>query len=197
MYGGLNFAAIGLHWRLAESESKASTQEGTRFAHFLLGWFRGCRPRNPRRTAPASDTWENEKTMPKSEKKKRTKEIKLRLTEEEHLRLSALAGDSPLAEWIREFSLRAAQSDIFAHLEQQYLRQAAKRAKRREALSVSPELLRALSGIGNNINQIARHCNSAARSGQALNMAAVALELNAIGQTLKAIRADHRQEELL
>ena len=137
------------------------------------------------------------RSMEKSVKEKRTREIKLRLTEAEHQRLRTLAGDAPLAEWIREFSLRAAQTDIFAHLEKQQRAQAAKREKQREALSVAPELLRALSGIGNNINQIARHCNRAARSGQALDMAEVALELDAIGKTLMAIRADHRQEKLL
>lgn len=127
-----------------------------------------------------------------TEKTKRTKEIKLRLTEAEHQRLRVLAGDAPLAEWVREFALSAAQSDIFEHIQRQQAKQAAKREAERERLTVDPELLRALRGIGNNVNQIARIINAAHKSGSALNLVAVGVELGHISRALDGLRDNHR-----
>lgn len=124
-------------------------------------------------------------------KEKRTKEIKLRLTPAEHRRLSALAGGRPLAEWIREFALSAAQSDIFEQLERQHERRLKKRQARKETLTIAPELLRQLTGIGNNVNQLAKLANSGAAKGTPLELAIVAVELNAINASLAEIKAQH------
>lgn len=69
---------------------------------------------------------------------KRTKEIKIRLTEDEHAALLTRCTSPKLAEWVRETCL-----DV-------------RKPKARKIPLVDPQLLRALAGIGNNLNQIAR-----------------------------------------
>ncbi|HBW1835541.1 TPA: MobC family plasmid mobilization relaxosome protein [Klebsiella pneumoniae] len=69
---------------------------------------------------------------------KRTKEIKIRLTEDEHAALLARCPSPKLAEWMRETCL-----DV-------------RKPKARKIPLIDPQLLRALAGIGNNVNQIAR-----------------------------------------
>lgn len=76
-------------------------------------------------------------------KSKRTKSIKIRLTDEEHQILLNRSADIPLAEWLRNLGLG---SDV--------------RSKRRRKLpDVDPNLLFHLAKIGTNINQIARVVN--------------------------------------
>ena len=70
---------------------------------------------------------------------KRTKEIKIRLTEDEHQRLLERSQRTHLAEWLRELGLGERAS-----------------AKRRKLPDVDPQLFRQIAGTGNNINQIAR-----------------------------------------
>ena len=72
---------------------------------------------------------------------KRTKEIKIRLTETEHQRLLDRCDRTHLAEWLRHLGLGEHTS------------------RKRRVPSVAPELLRQVSGIGNNLNQIARRTN--------------------------------------
>lgn len=72
---------------------------------------------------------------------KRTKEIKIRLTETEHQRLLDRCDRTPLAEWLRQLGLGE-------HI-----------SRKRRVPDVAPELLRQVSGIGNNLNQIARRLN--------------------------------------
>ena len=72
---------------------------------------------------------------------KRTREIKIRLTDSEHLRLIDRCDRTHLAEWLRQLGLGE-------HT-----------ARKRRLPDVAPELLRQVSGIGNNLNQIARHCH--------------------------------------
>ncbi|WP_264884032.1 MobC family plasmid mobilization relaxosome protein [Enterobacter roggenkampii] len=69
---------------------------------------------------------------------KRTKEIKIRLTESEHERLLARCDRAHLAEWLRSLGLGE-------HV-----------LRRRCVPDVDPALLRQVTGIGNNLNQIAR-----------------------------------------
>ena len=69
---------------------------------------------------------------------KRTKEIKIRLTESEHERLLARCDRAYLAEWLRSLGLGE-------HV-----------LRRRRVPDVDPVLLRQVTGIGNNLNQIAR-----------------------------------------
>lgn len=72
---------------------------------------------------------------------KRTKEIKIRLTETEHQRLLDRCDRTHLAEWLRQLGLGE-------HI-----------SRKRRVPEVAPELLRQVSGIGNNLNQIARRLN--------------------------------------
>ena len=72
---------------------------------------------------------------------KRTKEIKIRLTETEHQRLLDRCDRTHLAEWLRQLGLGE-------HI-----------SRKRRVPEVAPELLRQVSGIGNNLNQIAHHAN--------------------------------------
>ena len=66
---------------------------------------------------------------------KRTKEIKIRLTETEHQRLLDRCDRTHLAEWLRQLGLGEHTS------------------RKRRVPDVAPELLRQVSGIGNNLNQ--------------------------------------------
>ena len=66
---------------------------------------------------------------------KRTKEIKIRLTETEHQRLLDRCDRTHLAEWLRQLGLGE-------HI-----------SRKRRVPDVAPELLRQVSGIGNNLNQ--------------------------------------------
>ena len=70
-----------------------------------------------------------------------TKEIKIRLTETEHQRLLDRCDRTHLAEWLRQLGLGEHTS------------------RKRRVPDVAPELLRQVSGIGNNLNQIARRLN--------------------------------------
>jgi len=72
---------------------------------------------------------------------KRTKEIKIRLTETEHQLLLDRCDRTHLAEWLRQLGLGEHTS------------------RKRRVPEVAPELLRQVSGIGNNLNQIARRLN--------------------------------------
>ena len=72
---------------------------------------------------------------------KQTKEIKIRLTETEHQRLLDRCDRTYLAEWLRQLGLGEYTS------------------RKRRVPDVAPELLRQVSGIGNNLNQIARRLN--------------------------------------
>ena len=72
---------------------------------------------------------------------KRTKEIKIRLTETEHQSLLERCDRTHLAEWLRQLGLGEHTS------------------RKRRIPDVAPELLRQVSGIGNNLNQIARRLN--------------------------------------
>lgn len=73
----------------------------------------------------------------------RNKEIKIRLTQAEYEHLLERKKKARLAEWVREYCLGSEPS---------------KKAK--SVLKVDPTLLKELSKIGGNINQIARHLNN-------------------------------------
>lgn len=72
---------------------------------------------------------------------KRTKEIKIRLTDQEHEQLLDRCENTYLAEWLRELGLGRCAT------------------KRKKTPEVDPALLRQVAGIGNNLNQIARRLN--------------------------------------
>lgn len=73
---------------------------------------------------------------------KRTKSFKIRVTEDEHADLLERCGTQPLASWLRNLGL------------DQEIKQT-----RIPYPKIDPKALRVLSGIGNNINQIARIVN--------------------------------------
>ena len=78
------------------------------------------------------------------ESSKRNRSIKIRVSDEELEILRMHSTRSELARWMREFCLSGGQQD--------FIRQAKS--------APNPELLRGLSGIGNNLNQLARRVNS-------------------------------------
>ena len=108
------------------------------------------------------------------EKVKRQKEIKIRLSEEEHQAFLDRCTKASLATWIRETCLSE------------------KRTKQSQVVEVNPDLLRQLAGIGNNLNQIARIVNQKAKTDTPLDRIAVISALHGIEQELKRIHNDHK-----
>jgi hypothetical protein len=101
---------------------------------------------------------------------KRTQSIKIRLTNDERKDLDQLKVGNELAPWMREICL-------------------GKKTKRRNApLPIDPDLLRKLASLGNNMNQIARQCNTKLQSSDAID---VLVRLDAIETILNNIRDDH------
>jgi hypothetical protein len=95
---------------------------------------------------------------------KRTKEIKIRLTEDEYKALQARKTKPRLAEWIREIALA--------------------QKPKRTVKPVDPQLLYLLNKISTNINQIAKQCNIQKSS---IDLISVALSLSQIEKHLKEI----------
>ena len=108
------------------------------------------------------------------EKVKRQKEIKIRLTDEEHQALLDRCTKASLASWIREICLNE------------------KKTKQSRVVEVNPQLLRQLAGIGNNLNQIAKIVNQKAKTNTPLDSIAVITALHGIEQELKRIHNDHK-----
>jgi len=100
---------------------------------------------------------------------KRTKKIEVRVSEEEYSLLLERKTKARLAEWVRETCLGSEQS---------------KKAK--PVPKVDPTLLVALSKIGGNLNQIARHLNMD-RTLSAQEKVKALLELTSIEQSLGEI----------
>lgn len=82
------------------------------------------------------------------EEQKRTKEIKIRLTEIEHKRLESIKTKSQLAVWIRELALNPTADFAIASPPKK--------------IELAPETVRTLAGVSNNLNQIARRVNQVA-----------------------------------
>lgn len=97
--------------------------------------------------------------------RKRDKSIKIRVTDEELAKLNANKGRAELARWLREIGLEGGggRQDIVKH-------------------QLPVESVRVLAGIGSNLNQIARHLNTTAKS---QNASQLVDRLELIGQ-LKA-----------
>jgi len=98
--------------------------------------------------------------------KKRTKRVEVQFTEEEYEQLLQRKTKARLAEWVRETCLGSELS---------------KKAK--PVQKVDPALLVALSKIGGNLNQIARHLNMD-RTLSAQEKVKALLELASIEQSL-------------
>lgn len=104
---------------------------------------------------------------------KRTKEIKIRLTDSEHQRLLDRCDRTHLAEWLRQLGLGERSS------------------RKRSLPDVAPELLRQVSGVGNNLNQIARRLNQldGLSPQQSVSLLAV---LNSLDRQLTELLEQHR-----
>jgi hypothetical protein len=99
---------------------------------------------------------------------KRTRTIKIRLSESELLQLRRICPEVHLAKWIRE-------SCLGQH-----------RTRKRRITRVDPELLRQLAAIGNNLNQIARAVNQ--DKWQPVDRIAVCVRLKGIEDELSKVR---------
>jgi len=98
--------------------------------------------------------------------KKRTKRVEVQFTEEEYEQLLQRKTKARLAKWVRETCLGSESSK-----------------KTKPAPKVDPTLLVALSKIGGNLNQIARHLNMD-RTLSAQEKVKALLELASIEQSL-------------
>ena len=108
---------------------------------------------------------------------KRGHKISIRASDEELDELRNRAADQPLAEWLRELGLS----------------QQRKRERQRwtSPPQVDPQLIRHLSMIGNNINQIARALNQ----NQNADSLAVLVEIQHIQKALDQLVEIHRVSE--
>ena len=107
---------------------------------------------------------------------KREKIIKIRVSPEELETLKFNSTKVQLAEWMRETCLNPGQVDLVRDLVQPD--------------PVDPALLRALAGIGNNMNQIARRINTG--EWDSLDVVKIVAALGAIERELAELRALHR-----
>ncbi|MBF8108285.1 plasmid mobilization relaxosome protein MobC [Serratia liquefaciens] len=104
---------------------------------------------------------------------KRTREIKIRLTDSEHQRLIDRCDRTHLAEWLRQLGLGEHTS------------------RKRRLPDVAPELLRQVSGIGNNLNQIARRLNQLDGLNPTDRVSLLAV-LNSLDRNLSELLEQHR-----
>ena len=107
---------------------------------------------------------------------KRETIIKIRVSPEELETLKFNSTKVQLAEWMRETCLNPGQVDLVRDLVQPE--------------PVDPALLRALAGIGNNMNQIARRINTG--EWDSLDVVKIVAALGAIERELSELRALHR-----
>ena len=107
---------------------------------------------------------------------KREKIIKIRVSPEELETLKFNSTKVQLAEWMRETCLNPGQVDLVRDLVQPE--------------PVDPALLRALAGIGNNMNQIARRINTG--EWDSLDVVKIVSALSAVERELAELRALHK-----
>ncbi len=100
---------------------------------------------------------------------KRTKSIKIFVTEEEHKILMDKKNKFHLAAWMREFCLDADSTKTT-----------------KVVPDVDPKLLRQLAGLGTNLNQIAKVVNQS--KGEAIEKINVLTQLVAIEQNLTELK---------
>lgn len=111
-----------------------------------------------------------------TEKVKREKIIKVRVSAEEFETLKWRSTKAQLAEWMRETCLTDGQGDLVSQMQ--------------GPAPADPELLRQLAGIGNNINQIARAVNTGTWGPS--DTVQIVAQLSGIERELAAIRQAHR-----
>lgn len=128
-------------------------------------------PETPASTAKNSHSGANFFSAEPMEK--RTKEIKIRMTETEHQRLLERCDRLHLAEWLRQLGLGEQTS------------------RKRPAPEVAPELLRQVSGMGNNLNQIARRLNQSDSLTPSERVSLLSI-LNSLDRQLGELLEQHR-----
>lgn len=101
---------------------------------------------------------------------KREREIKIRVTEDEHSQMRERCDRPQLAEWLRELALG--------------------QRKRRPVPKADPALLRQLAAIGSNVNQIARWCNSQ----QPIDAVEVSAALIALNREIEGLRVANQDQ---
>ncbi len=111
-----------------------------------------------------------------TEKQKRIIKIKIALTEAEHTELERKKTRPQLARWIREAALDEKDN--------------VKRTASKEGVGLSPEVARIFSGIGNNLNQIAKQMNSASKIGvlNRMDLIRALTEISATERSLNLLR---------
>mgnify|MGYP003601926046 FL=1 len=107
---------------------------------------------------------------------KREKIIKIRVSAEEFETLKFNSTKAELAAWMRDTCLNPGQTDFVRDLAQ--------------PSPVDPALLRALAGIGNNMNQIARKVNTG--EWEPIDPVKIVAALGAIERELAELRALQR-----
>jgi hypothetical protein len=106
---------------------------------------------------------------------KRDKKLSVRVTEQEKTDLLTRCGGSELAVWMRETCL-------------------AEKPKRKPKYpEIDPLLLQQLSGIGNNINQIARHLNS--KKFNPVDKVKVISALQSMAENIESIKEQNRGQQ--
>ena len=101
----------------------------------------------------------------------RNKTIIIRCTEEEHAQLLANKERVELARWLRELGLN--QSEF-------------SRKQGRKSQRLPPEVLRFMAGVGNNLNQLAKQVNTAAKVNEFSSIDTIAL-LTQLAATERAL----------
>ena len=104
---------------------------------------------------------------------KRERVIKIRVTEHEYLELKLKSTKPRLAEWMRESCLGITSSK-----------------RQKKVSSIDPALLRQLSAIGNNLNQIARQIKVS--KSNVINHIYILSVLSAIQSEIKDIKNDSK-----
>ena len=99
----------------------------------------------------------------------RTKEIKIRLTEQEHQILLDKKTGAELATWIRDTCLET------------------ETPKKKQIKTADPELLRHIGRIGGNLNQIAKVINTYEARGDKINPLRILAELATIREQLNSL----------
>ncbi len=122
----------------------------------------------PTQKKSTSNTEKSSAKKPKNiSKDKRTKSVKIRLTQAEHDELIARKNQSELAKWMRETCLAVAP------------------IKPSKFATVDPKMLYQLNRIGNNLNQLTKQVNTQPATLQTIQALAVLAQIQADINELK------------
>jgi hypothetical protein len=106
--------------------------------------------------------------------------LNLWLSSAEKEALQRRAGDRPVSVWLRDLALGQAPQPM----------RTPRRNKVGVVADVTAPMTRAISKIGNNLNQLARQTNSDALAGRAIDVVAIRVALAAMRAELRQIREE-------